>query len=398
MLIEEIIRQYNMLTEGVRITHLEDTVLDQGVDGALFAINQLENLIKNDPANKKFLTIKYDGKPAVVFGRDQNGNLMFTDKPRFVATGYNGRATSEQELQNVLLGRLPANATEDQIAERNRYAVGLSSIWNTIDLAIPKNFRGYIFGDLMWSPNLSRLAMVNDYYVFEPNTVTYRLHKDTDIGKQITAAGINKSVGIAVHQYLPLNETVPQLLESIPQYNKNAGLILFGSEYPGQPDVSLEKDKLDQLKKEINTPANKQALNGLLNSDVLAKMRISDFSNILQSYVNYRVDTGNFRGLGEEFLAWVETNPRLTGPKKENIRMHVEMHQPAFRLLIKIFLALLYFKESLLQQLDSGQHSIQSAIGNQSGGEGYVFGQGDDKLKFIRRFQFSAENRRRYKK
>jgi hypothetical protein len=126
-------------------------------------------------------------------------------------------------------------------------------------------------------------------------------------------------------------------------------------------------------------------------------MRISDFPNILQSYVNQRVDTGNFRGLGEEFLSWVETNPRLTGPKKENIRMHVEMHQSAFNLLIKIFLALVYFKESLLQQLDSGQHSIQSSIGNQSGGEGYVYGQGDDKLKFIRRFQFSAENRRRYR-
>lgn len=396
MLIEEIIRAQQVLTEGVRITHLEDTVLERGIDGAVFAINQLEQLISNNPNNRKYLTIKYDGKPAVVLGRDESGRLMFTDKPRFVAKGYNGRAHSPEELQNVLLSRMPADATPEQIADRQSYARGLSVFWDTLEQAIPKNFRGYMLGDLMWSPGLSRPSVVNDYYVFEPNTVTYRIHKDTEIGQQITAAGLNRSVGIVVHQYLPLGGDVPQLLDRVPQYNKKSGLVLFGAEFPGQPDLSLEIDKLESLKKQINTPANRAALNGLLDSGSLARMRITDFPKQLQSYVNARVDSGNFRNLGPGFLEWLETSS-LTESKKENIRNHIEMHSGAFDLLMKIFLALVYFKESLLQQLDSGQHSIQSSIGNQTGGEGYVYGEGDDKIKLVRRFEFSAENRRRYR-
>lgn len=396
MLIEEIINVNKVLTEGVRITHIEDTVLERGVDGALFALNQLEQLISNNPKYKKYLTIKYDGKPAIVLGRDQTGRLMFTDKPRFVAKGYNGRAHSPEELQNVLLSRMPADATPEQIADRQNYARGLSIFWDTLENAIPKNFRGYILGDLMWSPGLSRPSVVDDYYVFEPNTVTYRIHKNTDIGQQITAAGLSRSVGIAVHQYLPLDSSVPQLLTQIPAYNKKSGLVLFNAEFPGQPELSLEKDRLAELKKQINTPANRASIHSLLDPAVLSSMRITDFPAQLQSYVNSRVDTGNFKNLAEGFLTWLPTS-KLSESKKENIRNHVEMHRGGFDLLFKIFLALVYFKESLLQQLDSSQQSIQSTIDGQSGGEGYVYGEGDDKIKLVRRFEFSAANRRRYR-
>ena len=396
MLIEEIVRYKQTLTEGVRITHIEDTVLERGIDGAVFAINQLEQLISNNPNTRKYLTIKYDGKPAVVLGRDESGQLMFTDKPRFVAKGYNGRAKSPEELQNVLLSRMPADATPEQIAARQSYARGLSVFWDTLEEAIPKNFRGYILGDLMWSPGLSRPSVVNDYYVFEPNTVTYHIHKDTEIGQQITAAGLNRSVGIAVHQYLPLGSDVPQLLDRIPQYNKKSGLVLFSADFPDQPDLSLEINKLEQLKSQINTSANRAALNSLLDPAALARMRITDFPGQLQRYVNARVDSGSFRDLASGFLTWLDTS-ELSESKKENIRNHIEMHSGAFDLLMKIFLALVYFKENILQQLDSGQHSIKSYIDGQPGGEGYVYGEGDDKIKLIRRFEFSAANRRRYK-
>lgn len=396
MLIEEIIRAGKILTEGVRITHIEDTVLERGIDGAVFALNQLEQLISNNPNNRKYLTIKYDGKPAVVLGRDETGRLMFTDKPRFVAKGYNGRAHSPDELQSVLLSRMPADATPEQLAERQNYARGLSIFWDTLEQAIPKNFRGYVLGDLMWSPGLSRPSVVGDYYVFEPNTVTYHIHKDTEIGQQITAAGLNRSVGIAVHQFLPLGSDVPQLLDRVPQYNKKSGLVLFSAEFPDQPDLSLEIDKLEHLKTQINTGTNRAAVNSLLDPSSLARMRITDFPKQLQSYVNARVDSGNFRNLGPGFLEWLETSG-LTESKKENLRNHIEMHSSAFDLLMKIFLALVYFKESVIQQLNNAQHSIKSYIDGRAGGEGYVYGEGDDKIKLISRFEFSAANRRRYR-
>jgi hypothetical protein len=398
MLIEEITRRAQVLTEGVRITHIEDTVLERGVDGALFAIQQLEQLIANSPESKKYLTVKYDGKPAVVLGRDENGQLLFTDKPRFVARGYNGRARSPEELQNVLISRMPADATPEQIADRRSYAQGLSVFWNVLEEAIPQDFRGYILGDLMWSPGLSRLSTVGDYYVFEPNTVRYRVGKNTAIGQQITAAGAGRSVGIAIHQYLPLDSETPKLLDRIPNYNKKSGLVLFLSEYPGQPELSLETEKLEMLKKQINTPANRAALNSLLDPASLSQMRITDFPGQLQSYVNSRVDAGNFRDIAAGFFPWLDTNAKISDSKKENIQHHIEMHQAAYGLLFKIFIALVYFKESLLQQLNSGQQTFDASINDSPGGEGYVYGEGDDKIKLVRRFEFSRANREKYRK
>ena len=56
------------LLEKARIDHAEDLIFWEGSRGALRAISQIESLAKN-PKN---LTIKWDGAPAVVFGRKFN--------------------------------------------------------------------------------------------------------------------------------------------------------------------------------------------------------------------------------------------------------------------------------------------------------------------------------------
>jgi hypothetical protein len=110
------------------------------------------------------------------------------------------------------------------------------------------------------------------------------------------------------------------------------------------------------------------------------------------------VDTGHFRDIAAGFFPWLETNAKISDSKKENIQNHIEMHQGAYGLLFKIFIALVYFKESLLQQLNSGQQTFDASINDSPGGEGYVYGEGDDKIKLVRRFEFSRANREKYRK
>jgi len=59
----------HVLTEGVRIEHPEDLILDLGAQGATQALNALAQLGKESTG----LSIKWDGKPAVIFGRDDQG-------------------------------------------------------------------------------------------------------------------------------------------------------------------------------------------------------------------------------------------------------------------------------------------------------------------------------------
>ena len=65
-----------------RIQHAEDVVFWEGSAGAKRALTALSNMAKGGEKN---VTIKWDGSPAVVFGRNPKGKFVFTDKSGFVA-------------------------------------------------------------------------------------------------------------------------------------------------------------------------------------------------------------------------------------------------------------------------------------------------------------------------
>ena len=60
-----------------RIQHAEDLIFYQGSKGALRAIDALRSMAGDD---HKSVTLKWDGAPAVVFGRNEDGEFVFTDK------------------------------------------------------------------------------------------------------------------------------------------------------------------------------------------------------------------------------------------------------------------------------------------------------------------------------
>ena len=47
-------------------------------------------------------TIKWDGKPAVIFGRNERGEFILTDKSGFLAKGYDGMAKSPQDIERIM--------------------------------------------------------------------------------------------------------------------------------------------------------------------------------------------------------------------------------------------------------------------------------------------------------
>ena len=67
-----------------RIQHAEDLIFFQGSAGASRAIEALRSMTGD---NHKAVTLKWDGSPAIVFGRDENGTFVFTDKGGFMKKG-----------------------------------------------------------------------------------------------------------------------------------------------------------------------------------------------------------------------------------------------------------------------------------------------------------------------
>ncbi len=70
-------REIKILMEAARIQHAEDIIFWEGSKGAMRVVNSLKSLEKD---GHKDVTIKWDGKPAVIFGRMPDGKFVFTDK------------------------------------------------------------------------------------------------------------------------------------------------------------------------------------------------------------------------------------------------------------------------------------------------------------------------------
>ena len=83
-LVESLIGK-DILAEGARIQHAEDIVFWEGSKGAVRA---LESLIKLERGGHENVTVKWDGSPAIIFGRDNNGSFILTDKSLYLCNSY----------------------------------------------------------------------------------------------------------------------------------------------------------------------------------------------------------------------------------------------------------------------------------------------------------------------
>ena len=59
----------------------------------------------NDPEGRPETSLKWDGSPAVIFGRDADGKFIFTDKSGFGVKAYKGKVESEQEMEDMYRAR-----------------------------------------------------------------------------------------------------------------------------------------------------------------------------------------------------------------------------------------------------------------------------------------------------
>jgi hypothetical protein len=149
------------LTEAARIQHAEDIVFWEGSAGATRALQSLRNL---DQGGHKDVTIKWDGSPAVIFGRDANGEFILTDKSGFTAKGYDGRSKSADDLEQMFLNRSGGENRENP--GYVKFAGNMKAIFDEYERATPKDYQGFFKGDLLY---FTTPPVKENNYVFKPN-------------------------------------------------------------------------------------------------------------------------------------------------------------------------------------------------------------------------------------
>jgi len=354
------------------IEHLEDYVFRNGSAGIKKAID----IVKHTAADTgKTTTVKWDGKPALIFGRDANGTFILTDVSGFTAKGYNGLFTSPKQVTQHLAARDADAAALGKPATRVQDLAPIyNKLWGMLDAAVPPNYRGFVQGDLLY---MDTPPLEAGNYVFTPNTIEYKIPARSDVGKRIGAS----EVGIAMHTRYAEPGAAKEPIGTV-KFKTVPGLLLLEPVY-AKENVKPNKELTQQLRTVYTSQG--AAIDQLFNPAELRALQITDLPKLCIDYINSRVGVG-FDNLLADFGPWLQQ--RVTPKKFRNIVEYLQSPRSNLAGMAAAFTAwgLLHdIKMDVLQQLDL-QHPGQ---------EGWVMATPAGMAKAVNRLAggFTAANR-----
>jgi hypothetical protein len=166
--------------KNLHLEHLEDEILNYGVEGGRAAINflrSLRDMLAGNARSSINMTVKWDGAPAIFAGIDPSDGKFFVAK-KSVFNVNPKLYKSLKEIDDDLSGTL-----------NSKFKVALSE-FSKLGIKV------VLQGDLMFTDDVetSKIDGVS-YFTFQPNTIVYAVPVDSDMGNQIKRA----KIGIVWH-------------------------------------------------------------------------------------------------------------------------------------------------------------------------------------------------------
>lgn len=365
------------VSEGPRIQHAEDLVFWEGSKGAIRALDALASLATEE--GQKTTSLKWDGSPAVIFGRDENGQFIFTDKSGFTAKGYDGKAKSPKELENIFINVRKVAKGKEVTTDYVNFIGSLKNAFTIFEKATPQDVRGYFFGDLLYTQTPE---LVDGKYEFKPNVVNYKIDANSDIGKRI---GQSK-VGVVVHGQFDFEGNK----SSVQDYSifQGTDLLVVPPVLPKEP-VKIDIKQVNSAKSKISSNASK--IDDLLNKETLRSLKISNLADLFYTYTNSKVDTG-LQNIGQDFESWLD-NSNTSENAKKSIKSYIQQNKQGFDALWQAVRSIMSVKNNIIKQLDTQDAPVKSSIGTMEGGEGYVIASPAGYIKLVDREGFTKANR-----
>jgi hypothetical protein len=317
--------------------------------------------------------VKWDGSPGVVFGYDENGDFVFTDKNAFKAKGYEGKTKSAEDLKNMIAAR-----GEKAGKDYTGFASNMAKAFDKAKSATPKR-PGYYYGDMLY---FDTPPVENGNFTFKPNVVKYDIPVNSELGKKIK----NSQVGVVVHYFVDIDGKQESVKDVKFKEEKSGMLVL-------PPIVSDVTPKIDSsaLKKVSSMASSVSAVDKILDKSRLSDQKITDLSDILYNYTNNRITNMDSMN-AKDFLSFVSSSPRITETKKKKVSEYVQQNSSDFDKMFDAVKAVANLKNNVISQLDSQSTEVKSSINDKIGGEGYVVDVKGEKIKLVDRSGFTAAN------
>jgi hypothetical protein len=164
------------------LEHLEDEMLNYGVDGCMAAVSFLKELRKmlGHQESSGFMQTKWDGAPSVICGMDPLSNIFFVGTKSVFNKDTPKICYSEDDVDEMYSGDL---------AEKLKFSYRYFS---------KLGIKGVIQGDLLFTSDIKNETINGErLYTFRPNTITYGIPVNHDIGKKAGRA----KIGVVFHTH-----------------------------------------------------------------------------------------------------------------------------------------------------------------------------------------------------
>ena len=179
MLIEDVLLEF----KRTHLEHIEDIIITDGYNGGKAVIEYFRGLLitlQGTSSEAISVSVKWDGAPAVVCGtHPETGRFFVGTKSVFNPGTPKINYTKQQIAKN--------HGTDDLGQKLLKCLVHLRKL----------NIQGVVQGDLLFTDDDIVRKNLNGtpHLTFKPNTITYAVPENSDIGKQVDTA----KVGIIFH-------------------------------------------------------------------------------------------------------------------------------------------------------------------------------------------------------
>ena len=380
------------------LEHLEDEMLNYGVEGCKAAVSFLKEIRKmlGQQESSGFMQTKWDGAPSVVCGVEPLTQMFFVGTKSVFNKTEPKICFTPESIDEYYQGDL---------AEKLKYALEYFS---------KLNITGVIQGDLLFTRDIKKETVNGELlYTFRPNTITYGIPVNHPIGQ---AAGRAK-IGVVFHTHYTGDELATMQARAGAKVDGSTDVLVVKNDTPmhrvgfsrgemSKFDSYVSKiermcqicgDFLDELVAVSGTKGDAKFhistyLKQFFNSEIKNARNVGNVDETVYLLANF------YHSKMSKELAKIKTVDNLT--KKRNLVYQSEDYLVnnvyKFKAMIALYKELQAVKQMVIDKLDHLEEFrtfVQTDKGYKvTTPEGYVLHKDGSMIKFVNRLEFAYNN------
>ena len=389
------------ITQLKHLEHIEDEMLNHGVDGCTASVSAMKEMLKmlGKKPSSGYMQTKWDGAPSVVCGKHPITGRFFV--------GTKSVFNKEPKLCHF----------DDDVDVY--YSGDLATKLKTaLEYFKPLGITGVVQGDLLFTEKDKKTVTVNNenLITFTPNTITYGVPVNSDMGKKISTA----KIGVVFHTHYngeDLSSMTASAGAPTSEFSKTTDCAVIENDTP-MADVAVPTNTLQLFERNTNTIESMCKKSGKFLDTLVDNMGTSGdkkfhIASYLKQFFNNEIKEGRSISDSQKAIKSIaefyRTKMNKEVEKMKSVQKQAERRKQMydgiayledniteFDAMFTLYRKMQENKEIVIKALDNLETFrtfVQTDKGYKvTGPEGYVLHHDGDMIKLVNRIEFSYNN------